>query len=403
MVWSVDLFEKLLKSQKIFSLKPGKNALPNFNKQQSYSNISSSSRAALFTSSNAAAPDLNASISQKSLLMNAPDYSGKFTKQSAVTDSFYTTQFHPEHQQHQRSVRTSTSLIPDQGSVSLTPVNRTSTKTIQSYQQIIPQKTNNFRSKSAETPSVSNNDEEFRPDGSIKSITKKFEIKNKDFTKPLSPLFEQKAPNKTAHFNFSPNYQQMPEKELIFTKTTTSTYTVTNQNKKFDKFGNEVPAWVKLDEDSGPIVEEPLTPDPVRNQKASRIEDYIPFDADSLSGAPRINKKLPPIVKKREGQAVKLEVEVCGVPEPQVAWYKDGILVRNSPDTRLTSNFGLHTLIIPEAFNEDSGIYKAVVTSPLGALESFCQLIVEGFEVFAFIYFKVIWLNIPLVYLFFSI
>jgi hypothetical protein len=90
------------------------------------------------------------------------------------------------------------------------------------------------------------------------------------------------------------------------------------------------------------------------------------------------NKKLLPELRKYEGQSARFEINVSGSPEPQVSWYKDTIHIKNSPDTRITSNLGTHTLVIPEIFFEDCGVYKAVASNTQGTVESTCRLIVEG-------------------------
>ncbi len=93
-------------------------------------------------------------------------------------------------------------------------------------------------------------------------------------------------------------------------------------------------------------------------------------------------RRLPPVVRTREDGMVKLELEVSGGNDIQVSWYKNGVPMRDSPQTRIVNNgFGLHSLIIPQLFGEDSGLYKVLITSPLSGqqLESYCQLIVEGF------------------------
>jgi titin len=92
----------------------------------------------------------------------------------------------------------------------------------------------------------------------------------------------------------------------------------------------------------------------------------------------QIKRRLPPYMNRTEGQSARFEIEVSGSPEPIVEWYKDGNLVRDSPDTRIKSSFGVHTLIIPEVFPEDTGIYKAIVKNPSGSMESKCELIIEG-------------------------
>lgn len=228
-------------------------------------------------------------------------------------------------------------LIPDQGHVpSLTPIH--SKKPVHSHQHIAPKKfhlTPHLSPK--QTRSKSNEEAVPHRQDCIKNLSKNFENAHQ--------------PNHTSSYSF--------------TKTTARTVF------------NTTPQWSKIQDDSRPIVEEPITPDPVKN-KLHRIEDYL--SSDEVQSEPRLLKRLPFLIKKKEGQPVKLEIEVAGVPQPCVEWLKDNNKIVNSPDTRLTDNQGHHCIIIPEAFSEDSGLYKALITSPISNthLETACQLVVEG-------------------------
>jgi hypothetical protein len=144
----------------------------------------------------------------------------------------------------------------------------------------------------------------------------------------------------------------------------------------FDKFGNKLPSWAKPDQEESP---QQIHPSYSTGYKPSNLLDYSTYEDNDKPGAPQFLRKLAPVLKRNERQQARLELEVSGTPEPQVHWFKDGMPIKNTPDTRLSSTFGLHTLVIPEVFREDSGVYRALVTSPLGTLESFCHLIIEGF------------------------
>ena len=163
------------------------------------------------------------------------------------------------------------------------------------------------------------------------------------------------------------SYTEFTEQEFVFRPSIRQNQSPT---RRVDKFGNQLPVWSKPESDeenSEAIVEEPPTPN-FRSRFETKTKDL------------ELVRRLPPVLRKKEGQIVKLEFELSGEP-PQVSWYKNGILVRNSPDTRILSNcFGLQSLIIPEVFSEDSGLYRAVVELPGGAgsFESYCQLIIEG-------------------------
>ncbi len=143
--------------------------------------------------------------------------------------------------------------------------------------------------------------------------------------------------------------------------------------RKYDKFGNQLPVWVKPETENAKFETKPY------NLDISKVAHIIPNNEGHIkTGAPQFLRKLAPVIKRGEGQYAQLQLEISGIPEPQVTWFKDNMHVKNSPDTRIFSKFGIHTLVIPEVFDQDSGIYKALITSPLGILESCSHLIVEG-------------------------
>ena len=92
---------------------------------------------------------------------------------------------------------------------------------------------------------------------------------------------------------------------------------------------------------------------------------------------PHFLKPLPNVLYFSEGQPARLEIEVAGNPTPQISWFKDNYVVCHSEDCQIISNKGSHVLKMPEIYIEDSGLYKAVITSSLGKNETVCQVIVD--------------------------
>ena len=370
----------------------------------------------------------------------SPEKTIKHTQQSAITDSFYSSQL--EQPKSQSFVRTSTYVIPDQGTVPpLVPAQRKQTSVQSSIQTIIPRKpeplkyspNRNFaRSKSfeenqteyavmkyyqpAEPERAQENQDDYQHK-SIRTITRIFEPN----TKPLNlakPRQQPAPPPLTVKTNYTrelrskddsyspsslysspqfyPNYRSeyttettrsdsrrslndLPEQEFLLKRTPSK---LAMGSIKYDRFGNEIPPWSKPDgEEDGPLGarEEPAyyggTLKRSELKKPSKIFDYDPQDQDSK---PQFIRKLPPLVKRDEHHSVRLELEVTGSPLPEATWFKDGVHVNNTPDTRITSNQGVYTLFIPDVYPEDSGLYKVLIKNPLGSLESSCQLVVEG-------------------------
>lgn len=71
---------------------------------------------------------------------------------------------------------------------------------------------------------------------------------------------------------------------------------------------------------------------------------------------PQFVKRLAAMVVK-SGDKVKMDVQVSGIPDPSVEWFKDDNSITNSPDCKISSKGNKHLLIIPEAFPDDSGKY----------------------------------------------
>ena len=88
-------------------------------------------------------------------------------------------------------------------------------------------------------------------------------------------------------------------------------------------------------------------------------------------------KPLPSFLRFSEGQPARLEIDT-GSSAPVVTWYKDNMIIRNTPDTQITANSSLHTLRLPEIYPEDSGLYKAVIQTATDKTESVCEVRVES-------------------------
>ncbi|XP_063166621.1 palladin isoform X2 [Candoia aspera] len=80
-----------------------------------------------------------------------------------------------------------------------------------------------------------------------------------------------------------------------------------------------------------------------------------------------------------EGSKVLLQCRVAGNPVPQVRWFCEGKELQNSPDVQICSESGgLQTLIIAEAFEDDTGRYCCLASNSLGSSSTSAELFVEG-------------------------
>ncbi|XP_023037819.2 obscurin isoform X1 [Drosophila willistoni] len=70
------------------------------------------------------------------------------------------------------------------------------------------------------------------------------------------------------------------------------------------------------------------------------------------------------------GQPLKIEAQVTGFPAPEIKWYKDGMLLRPSPELNFINNpNGQIGLSIDAAQPQDAGVYKCVIANKGGEVE----------------------------------
>nr|XP_046259560.1 titin-like isoform X2 [Scatophagus argus] len=82
----------------------------------------------------------------------------------------------------------------------------------------------------------------------------------------------------------------------------------------------------------------------------------------------------------RQGSQVRLDVRVTGIPTPAVKFYREGAEIQSSADFRILQEGDLYSLLIAEAFPEDSGTYSVTATNSSGRATSTAELLVQGEE-----------------------
>lgn len=80
----------------------------------------------------------------------------------------------------------------------------------------------------------------------------------------------------------------------------------------------------------------------------------------------------------RQGSQVRLDICVTGIPTPAVKFYREGAEIQSSNDFRILQEGDLHSLLIAEAFPEDSGTYSVTATNSSGRATSTAELLVQG-------------------------
>ncbi|XP_018080832.1 myopalladin isoform X2 [Xenopus laevis] len=79
-----------------------------------------------------------------------------------------------------------------------------------------------------------------------------------------------------------------------------------------------------------------------------------------------------------EGSKVQLDCIVVGFPTPEVRWYCEGKELENSPDIQIQKSGDLNSLVITEAFEEDTGRYSCFASNIYGTDSTSAEIYVEG-------------------------
>uniref|UniRef100_A0A2K5Q6Q1 Palladin n=1 Tax=Cebus imitator TaxID=2715852 RepID=A0A2K5Q6Q1_CEBIM len=110
----------------------------------------------------------------------------------------------------------------------------------------------------------------------------------------------------------------------------------------------------------------------------SRSSHPQPRSQLRFPAAPRFIQKLRS-QEVAEGSRVYLECRVTGNPTPRVRWFCEGKELHNTPDIQIHCEGGdLHTLIIAEAFEDDTGRYTCLATNPSGSDTTSAEVFIEG-------------------------
>ncbi|XP_019521043.1 PREDICTED: palladin [Hipposideros armiger] len=112
---------------------------------------------------------------------------------------------------------------------------------------------------------------------------------------------------------------------------------------------------------------------PCNSMSHPQPQKALPFPS-----APRFIQKLRS-QEVAEGSRVYLECRVSGNPTPRVRWFCEGKELHNTPDIQIhCEGEDLHTLIIAEAFEDDTGRYTCLATNPSGSDTTSAEVFIEG-------------------------
>jgi titin len=79
-----------------------------------------------------------------------------------------------------------------------------------------------------------------------------------------------------------------------------------------------------------------------------------------------------------EGEHVKMEVCIDGIPKPETNWYKDNMRIIADDSLSIEFKDDVHVLTIPDAVEEDCGLYSVVASNIVGEARSEAELCVIG-------------------------
>ncbi|KAK6298238.1 hypothetical protein J4Q44_G00312930 [Coregonus suidteri] len=159
-------------------------------------------------------------------------------------------------------------------------------------------------------------------------------------------------------------------------KTSTMSLTISSSSKAISSSSSSSSTVVQQQRHSSLV--QPLCISPQRTQSPSYPQQY----SGSGGVAPTFVKCLHD-VSTVKGQLVVLECRIRGTPPLQVLWYREDEQIVDSADFHILRKKAtsasvpeeLWTLVITEAFPEDSGVFKCIAGNQLGTVS--CDAILE--------------------------
>ncbi|XP_045064297.1 palladin isoform X2 [Coregonus clupeaformis] len=161
-------------------------------------------------------------------------------------------------------------------------------------------------------------------------------------------------------------------------KTSSMSLTISSSSRAISSSSSSSSSSTSVQQQRHSSLVQPLCISPQRTQSPSYPQQY----SGSGGVAPTFVKCLHD-VSTIKGQLVVLECRIRGTPPLQVLWYREEEQIVDSADFRILRKKAtsasvaeeLCTLVITEAFPEDSGMFKCIAGNPFGTVS--CNAILE--------------------------
>ncbi|XP_044152527.1 myopalladin isoform X2 [Bufo gargarizans] len=232
------------------------------------------------------------------------------------------------------------------------------------------------RRNSADDTKDTKKQQRINPYGTESDSKKEFLNKAADFIEELSSLFKANS-SKRIRPKTLKNRRSKRDLKSGTLEEDISNYTSQSENRERSlcpPVETEIDATVGEDPESLEAVAPEIEKEVLEGETNTGSSFYL---EETIGQPPNFIQKL----KSREvteGSRVQLDCIVVGIPAPEVRWYCEGKELENSPYIQIQRTGDVNTLVITEAFEEDTGRYSCFASNIYGTDSSSAEIYVEG-------------------------